>query len=214
MKYSFVHREALFFLDGKESLDESYDEIDDDSEKSGGEESDISPKMYSAHHVDRVLTKLQQFDQGHILVPTNLDHLQDARCEKSAEESGEMRRDSEGSGNNSVSNGIQSEVTENGPDDSGNKKEKIGNASKEFDQSTDLFGIKYAGARMPAEASDNGSGTEYDDYGNNTEDTEIRSESERSSDESFSEINTNGNGDDDLLRQLGKKLYIFDTNNK
>ena len=50
------------FLDGDESLDESSDAIVDDSEKSDGEESDISPEIDSAHleniNVERILTKL------------------------------------------------------------------------------------------------------------------------------------------------------------
>ena len=192
------------FLDGGESLDESSDEIVDDSEKSDGEESDISPEIDSAHleniNVERILTKLEDFDQGQRLVPSDSDHLQDARFGRAFEDSGKICNDSEGSVNNFKIVGVQSEVVYNGSNASGNEL-------KEFGKSTEVFGIRVS---MPAEAS--GTEDEFDDYENETEDTEIRSESERSSNESFSEINTIDNGDDDLLRQLGKKLYILNTN--
>ena len=152
---------------------------------------------------------MEDFDQGQRLVPSDSGHIQDARFGRAfeesvaVEESRKICNDSEGSVNNSKRVGVQYEVADNGFDDSSNEL-------KEFSKCTEVFGISVG---MPAEASGNGSGTEYeyDDYENETEDTEIRSESERSSNESFYDINTNDNGDDDLLRQLGKKLYILNT---
>ena len=188
------------FLDGGESLDESSDEIVDDLEKSDGEEADISPEIDSAHleniNAERILTKLEDFNQGQRLVPSDSDHLQDARLGRAFDESGKICNDSEGSVNNFKTVGVQSEVVYN-------RSNASGNELKEFRKCTEVFGIRVS---MPAETSGNGSCTEYDGYENETEDTEIISESERSSNESFSEINTNDNGDDDLLRQLGKKL--------
>ena len=147
-------------------------------------------------NVERILTKLEDFDQGQRLVPSDSDHLQDARFGRAFDESGKICNDSEGSVNNFKTVGVQSEVVYN-------RSNASGNELKEFRKCTEVFGIRVS---MPAETSGNGSCTEYDGYENETEDTEIISESERSSNESFSEINTNDNGDDDLLRQLGKKL--------
>ena len=146
---------------------------------------------------------MEDFDQGQRLVPSDSDHLQDARFGRAFEESGKICNDSEGSVNNFKTVGVQSEVVYN-------RSNASGNELKEFRKCTEVFGIRVS---MPAETSGNGSGTEYefDDYEKETEDTEIRSESERSSNESFSEINTIDNGDDDLLRQLGKQLYILNT---